>query len=208
MTEERSRAGGHLAQEEFVDLVDGVLPQARAAHAAGCARCRAQADAMRSVLAEARQADEPDPSPLFWQHFPSRVWAALETAQPAASRRPWYVRPVVAATAAVALAATALVLWRAPASRPATPPRDVVGRLSPALQNGALGLADIEADEAWGLVRSVAEDAPWDEAHEAAFGERPGAADRIALELSEREQAELARLLHDELSRRDWRRLM
>ena len=60
---------------------------------------------------------------------------------------------------------------------------------------------DIEQDEAWGLVRTVADEVPWDATQAAGIAPRPGSAERMALEMSAREQSELARLLETELKR-------
>jgi hypothetical protein len=62
-------------------------------------------------------------------------------------------------------------------------------------------LGNIENDAAWALVRSLADQVEWDEAHEAAISARPDAAERLTAELTSREQSELAQLLQRELKR-------
>jgi hypothetical protein len=61
---------------------------------------------------------------------------------------------------------------------------------------------DIETDDDWAVVRSVAEQVDWDDAHDAGISARPDAAERMTAELSTREQSELARLLQSELELR------
>ena len=63
-------------------------------------------------------------------------------------------------------------------------------------QQGAL---DVESDSDWALVRAVADDLDWEDAPEAGIHARPGAADRVAVEMSAAEPQELAQLLEDEL---------
>ncbi|MCA1560401.1 MAG: hypothetical protein LC804_09090, partial [Acidobacteria bacterium] len=62
---------------------------------------------------------------------------------------------------------------------------------------------DLEADKAWALVRTAADDMEWreEDAHAAGLNARPGSAERAVLELSTEERIELARLLDDELRR-------
>jgi hypothetical protein len=60
---------------------------------------------------------------------------------------------------------------------------------------------DIDADDAWAVVRNVADQVEWDDAHDAGISTRPDAAERMTAELTAREQSELARLLQRELNR-------
>jgi hypothetical protein len=60
---------------------------------------------------------------------------------------------------------------------------------------------DLESDEAWALVRTVADDLEWDEAVTASLAARPGWAERAALDLTLEERAELLRLLQAEARR-------
>ncbi len=54
---------------------------------------------------------------------------------------------------------------------------------------------DPETDEAWALVRTVADDLPWDDATEEGLGVRPDSAERALATLTRDERSELARLL-------------
>jgi hypothetical protein len=59
----------------------------------------------------------------------------------------------------------------------------------------------LEEDEAWSVIRGLAAGLDDDEARAAGVAPRPGAADSIAMELSDTERAELARLIDAELKR-------
>jgi hypothetical protein len=58
---------------------------------------------------------------------------------------------------------------------------------------------DVEADGAWAVVRTAADDLAWDEVTAAGITAHPGSAERVALELTAAERAELARLLESEM---------
>jgi hypothetical protein len=62
---------------------------------------------------------------------------------------------------------------------------------------------DLNADEAWAIVRTLADEVNWGEAdaHEAGIAPGPGWANRAALSLNAAELDELARLLETELER-------
>jgi hypothetical protein len=194
----------HLTPDEFVDLLEQTLPAARRAHVDACAACRDTAASMGAVLARVADDDVPEPSPLFWDHLSARVRRGIETAPPS-SWRDWFSRPAIAWTTGLASIALAVALTHSlqPRLRPSGP----VVALVPARPASAPGVAvtdgsdDIEQDEAWALVRTVADEAPLDAAQAAGIEPRPGAAERIALEMSAQEQSELARLLEDELKR-------
>ena len=64
------------------------------------------------------------------------------------------------------------------------------------------GQVDIEEDEAWAVVRTLAEDLDDDEMDVEGVSARPGSADRLTLGLSEPERIELARLLEEQLKGR------
>ena len=60
---------------------------------------------------------------------------------------------------------------------------------------------DVEADDAWALVRVVADEVGWDDAQAAGLVAAAESVERLALELNDAERIELARLLEDELKR-------
>jgi hypothetical protein len=205
----------HLRDQEFIDLLDGCLEATKLQHVGTCAECRERVADMRALLARAAEAEVPEPSPLFWDQFSSRVReavAVVEDPAPAGSafRRAWARHPQLAwpLAAMLVLGVTAIV-WRAaldPAERPApvalSHPGAAVG---PALgaDTGAVAVeGDIDTDEGWELVRAVAGDLFWEDAPEAGLAARPGSADRLALEMSDDERSALAQLIRDELARR------
>lgn len=200
----------HLTAREFVELIDGVLPPARAAHVEACEPCRAAAAELRETLDGVGAGDVPEPSPLFWEHLSARVDEAIAAeASGAGSHARWRPAPAVAwaASALVATMILALVFGRAllPGNMPrsggdvdraavaASPPSSV-----PA-PDERLAEVHIDEDDAWVLVRVVAEEATWETADAAGVAAAPGTAERLALELSESERVELARLIETEL---------
>jgi hypothetical protein len=199
----------HFTDDEFVDLMDDVMPSARRAHLQKCDACRAQAGAMGAVLARAvdsKDSDVPEPSPLFWDHLSARVRDAVAApALPTWRDRMW--SPGAAWTAGLASVALAVAVSHSmlPHATLTLPPSAVaINVLNAPTARGATAVEpadDIETDEAWALVRSVADQVGWDEAHDAGISTRPDAAERMTLELSAREQSELARLLQRELAR-------
>ena len=81
--------------------------------------------------------DVPEPSPLFWDHFPNRVRAAIDAA-PAAEAAPWWKRRAFALAMAVMIAGTASFwAWsrQAPADAPpgATPKPASLNASTPAV---------------------------------------------------------------------------
>jgi hypothetical protein len=185
----------HLSPSEFVDLADGVLDPSRTSHVERCKECRAHAQALRSVMQEARATDVPDPSPLFWDHFQRRVRQAVD-ADPA-PRRSWFaVRPAVAFTAAMVLCvgvAFGTLYPRSPEERPVAVPR------APAAAATAGFAREASDDPAWTLLRDVAADMAIEDAHAAGMTVGPSAAENAVLELTPAERDELGRLLQDAL---------
>jgi hypothetical protein len=203
----------HLTHTEFVDLIEdpALLPADRRRHAAACDACRVQAAALGDALARTAADEMPEPSPLFWDHFSARVSAAVRDEVPAPP--PWvqrFRRPLVAWTAAAAMAVLIMmtVVWRATLHAPAgarvapalvqapqTPARDAV-------QVASAGAGDnVDADEAWAVVRTATEGLAWEDAHAVGLSAHPGAAEAIALELTGEERAELRRLLAAEMKK-------
>jgi hypothetical protein len=197
----------HLTNEEFVDFIDGTLTTARVGHVHACEECRERAEGIRDALIRVAAADAGEPSPLFWDHFSANVRQAIDGIASPEPRWGSWLRPAVLVPIAAALIAGITVsLW--PVAAPTNAPDVSAGvRLTTPAQDGAPEsgihglLHDVEDDEAWALVRTVADDVPWDDTHDAGISARPDAAERMALELSDRERFELARLLHDELRR-------
>ena len=204
----------HLNRAELVDFIEAspLLPAGRARHVSTCNECRAEADALGSMRALATTDEVPEPSPLFWDHFSARVADAVREEAPGREshahdgmrwRRSPFATWAAAATMAVLVMLT--VVWRTtlhapgPAKGPAiTGTAAGKGAVAPAaVASGDEN--DVDADEAWAVVRAAAQDLRWEEAHAAGLSAHPGAAEGLALELTADERSELARLLDKEL---------
>lgn len=193
----------HLTPAEFVDLLDGSLEEARAAHVRGCRTCAAQADDLRRTLADAAMPAH-EPSPLFWEHFSARVSNAIRHEPfpaPGVSWTTWLRRPAFSlslAAAVIALATLAAVLNRQPIPGVEAPaPAADVGARGAEWENPEL----LDHEDAWAVLSAAVEDIPWDEAQEAGLSPGPGAAAKALVELTAEERAELASLLQEEMQR-------
>jgi hypothetical protein len=189
----------HLARAELVDSLEGLLPPDRVAHLEACARCREEAHGLSEVLRNAAGIAVPDPSPLFWDHFSARVSEAVAAAPPRAAA--WVERirrrgPLLAAGAACLILAFAVLRMPGSLAPTATPPEPAALESAAAASIPPNSVAD---DGAWSLVQLVADEVPLQEVQEAGLVAAPGSAERMALELSARERAELAVLLQHEL---------
>ncbi|MGH9372146.1 MAG: hypothetical protein ACRD15_11505 [Vicinamibacterales bacterium] len=201
----------HLGELEFVDLLDGTLDGSRMEHASACPACRAKANDLSVAVREAADIEVPEPSPLYWDQLSARVRTAIAD-EPQPRRSMWRaLQPTAirwAALATTALLVFAVGLWRI-ADPDRTLPDSPAGN---ALRQPAGGdtleipgddpFGDIASDEDWTLVQTVAEDVPLDEIQAAGVGLRPGAAEGLALRLSDTERSELARLLEEAIRSR------
>jgi hypothetical protein len=115
--------------------------------------------------------------------------------------RPWPAAAGVAAVLTVMAAVNAV--WRPPSSgAPGT--LEVAGNVPTSGASADVAQAatdDVEVDEAWALVRAVAEDVFWEDVTGAGISARPGSAERAVMDLTEAERGELAALLEEELRR-------
>ena len=195
----------HLSASEFVDLAEGTLAPQRAAHAAHCEVCRAQAAVVQDALGLTNDAAPvPEPSPLFWDHLSARVREAIE-APPARSgfgfgfRR---LQPIVAALAIAVAVMSVVLLNREP--RTSVEPREtpVVAAPSTAdpdqLPDPAL---DPTHAAAWSVLTAAAADLRLEEARDAGMAVPSAAVDRAVNGLTPAELSELGRLLQSELKR-------
>ena len=192
----------HLTDEQIADAATGGLAASQAAHLSVCAACAAKVRELEAVVREVAAVDVPEPSPLFWQHFTRNVKDGIDEPQTirAGWRLPW-VAAWATATVVVISLITLLVL------RPAEIPHQVVDG-QPRVEEAPAGFPaagtealDIDDDEAWAVVRSLAEDLHYDDAREAGVVPRDGAVEHAATELSDDERAQLIRLLEEDLSR-------
>ena len=188
----------HLTPDELIDAVEGTLDPALQTHVSNCAVCREETARLSEILREAKAVDIPEPSPLFWDHFSTRVRAAIETeAAPERSWLPAWLRwQVLVPIGALALLLMALVT--SVPREPATPP-SVASTESDAPIAGD-DLAAMGVDE-WAVVSEIVGPVAIDEALEAGISVNPGDADRIALQLNADEQRELVRLIKEEMNK-------
>ncbi len=195
-------AGPHLARHELVDALDGALGGARATHLAACPLCAAQIEDLRAIAARAAGVDVPEPPAFFWNQLSARVRAAVDAealARPGFLAWRQWLRPAVVLTTAAALIGL-LSVWP-DRSEDRLPPAVVMQTAGDAELAGD-GMADIEQDEAWAVVRTLAEDLDHDEMGIEGVSARPGSADHFTLGLSDPERIELARLLEEQLKGR------
>ena len=185
----------HLDDQRLVDAAEGRLDALDLPHLESCGACQAQVSELRAVLMRVATVEEPVPSPLFWEHFRSRIVDAL-TPGPAPARAGAGFRWLTAATSAVTVALVMLAVVVRPPDVERVPPQEVSSPLQ-------ADTDDIDADEAWALVRSMAEDLEYEDARAAGVAPASGALDRAALELSPAEQTALIRLLEEEMKRTD-----
>lgn len=131
----------HLGPADLVSALDGRHTEAQARHLEQCASCREGVAALRASEAELRaNANVPEPSPLFWDHFAARVRrATAEEPVPAAAWWEGRGAALVAAGCAVGVIVAALVI-----------------RL-PQVPNAT------EVSDTAGLVRVQSDDARWDD---------------------------------------------
>ncbi len=196
--------GQHLTESEFVDLFDGTLAPVRRQHVESCAACAAQAADLAMSARGVEQADVPEPPPFFWTQFSARVGEAVsnEAARPRIGRSPGARR--VAAAAGIAVVVLAAVSLRNSPEDASVAAPVAVTRTAGA-DAGADALADdtidFESDEAWALVRALAEDLDDEQMDDEGVSAGSGAAERMTLQLTEAERVELARLLQEQLRR-------
>ena len=186
----------HLDDERLLDAMDGPLDAAGATHLDACSACRARLEDLRGVLARVTSITDPTPSPLFWEHFRARITDAIASEPPVTERVTARFRWLAAASALVTVTLVILTFGlRGP------DPVDL--RIATVAPIDGQPADDMDADEAWSLVRSVADDLDYDMVREAGVAPASGAVDRAAMELSPLEQTALVKLLEEELKRTD-----
>jgi hypothetical protein len=204
----------HLNADALIDLAEGTRPEASAPHLAGCDRCREQLAELRAVMstvANASEADVPEPSPLFWDHLSERVRVAVAAQGP--PRRwwpdaaPW--RPLLTPLSAVAVASLLIaVILNSRVMAPQAPALAGVHSSPPAAPTATDpgDSADLLGDWASGddvsltLVGSLAEHLDLDGAGEAGLAPG-GSAEHAVTHMSDGDLRELRRVLKEELVR-------
>ena len=196
-------AGPHLAGHELVDALDGTLDSPGLAHAAACRTCAEQVEELRRIAGDVAAVDVPEPPAFFWNQLSARVRAAVAEEQlPGPWSLAWrgWGRPALAIAAAVVIVGTIASLTGLWPSRSGTSaPPAVALQTQDDLEPDEDVFAQIDNDEAWALVRTLAEDLDHGEMEGEGVSARPGAADHLASELTAAERIELARLLQEQL---------
>ena len=203
----------HLTHDELLDAAESPrAPSQHAAHLDGCATCRDEVESLRVVLARAADDRVPEPSPLFWDHFSTRVSDAIRDHASTRETGSWVVRlqhPVTRwATAGAALVLVILtVVWRATLHAPSPvgpqPAVSTIASTAPTSADLAGPAADNpDSDARWAVVRVATENLAWEDVRDAGIVATPGAAEGVALELTADERSALARLLDREMKRK------
>ena len=196
----------HLAEHELVDALEGTLDPQRRAHVSSCRDCAAHVDELRAIASDAATLDVPEPPAFFWSQLSARVRASIaEEPQPGPWSLAWrrWGRPAIAIAAVAVIAGTIASLggFRARNSGASAPPAVALQSLDDA-DVGEDVFAEIDNDEAWALVRTLAEDLDHDDLEGEGVSARPGAADHLTSELTAAERIELVRLLQEQLKGR------
>jgi hypothetical protein len=179
----------HLSPDELVDLAEGATLESSNAHLASCVECRRELAELRSLMRTAAAAEVPEPSPLFWDHFSSRVREAVaEERQPRRVRfGGWAVASVLSAAAVVLL----VVIRPIPS---VDRPQNVPGATA--------SIDDIDDaaidDPAFTVVSDLAADLDIDTALAAGLGP-DGGAEHAVVHMTAMELEELQRLLQEQL---------
>jgi len=153
----------HPRDEELLDLALGEGAADDRAHAAGCDACGRRLADLREGLALAREAQVPEPSPLYWDALRRNV-AARIAEEPAPSGWVSRLQPALAGLAvAASLAGVILVGGRGPGAAPAAPTLPAWSALPPQADDsgllaleGAIGSGETSLSGCDGLARCLA----------------------------------------------------
>jgi anti-sigma factor RsiW len=185
----------HLTEDEIVAAADGALDNDRQAHLAACDACGREVAQFAALLREVQAVPVPDPSPLFWDRFSERVSVAIAAAPSQPRRTRWFQWPVL-----VPLGALAVIVMALASAVPPTASEFTAGDIAEASSAIALPFEVSDDEEAhWQLMAALVSEVTAEEAEQEGFAAAPGAAEDVVLELSSAEQAELLRLLRQEL---------
>jgi hypothetical protein len=183
---------GHLRDEELLECAEGTNDVATIPHLTQCRHCQDAVAELRAVLRSVPE-DVPEPSPLFWDHLSRRIRTAV-AAEPAAWHERWFGwRSAILAGAAVAILALAVV------NRERLPDEAVMPSQATATQ--VVEAPDVVTnDPSLVLLGALAQDLDWDSAVEAGLDTPSGTVEGAFTELTADEQAELRRILTEEIS--------
>jgi hypothetical protein len=197
----------HLGAEALVDLAEGTRPESSAPHLESCEACRRQLEEVRGMMKAVADVSVPEPSPLFWNHFSTRVHEAI-TAEGAPRRLGWSAAwswsrlmwPLSIGAGVALLAVVTFMTGRIGHAPQGENP--VAESAAVVTESSALAeLATLPDDPSLELVADLTEDMDWDRAREVGFAPRQDALEREVGQLSDVERRELHRLLQRELSR-------
>lgn len=221
----------HASPADLVDLAEGAdRPDVRT-HLDACQLCRTELSGLEAMLGGpdyAGSGDDPDdgwdgagfvpePSPLFWTHFPGRVGHALEQAMQqdpgwwAHTRLSWTWPWVGSAVAAALVMGVVLGSGLASVSRDTSTERgratdlgsaDAFQGSLEASSPDAMTDSGPEADPGWAMLLLMADTAEWEGTDGAELFLSHGAAERAVFDLSLAEREELQRLLESEIGDR------
>lgn len=187
----------HLTRDALLALAESPHLPADP-HLASCARCRDELATLRVVLERISDAEIPEPSPLFWEHFSHRVRIAIAEDADGSRGSRWTAGWRSWTYALGASAATVIVVMLAWTGRPAGPPTLSVPVVSDAAVTGSSAALALPDDEAWELVVDIAgsDDVGRDTLDE---DPAPVAAEMAVQDLSSDERTALVTLLRAEL---------
>lgn len=170
----------HVTDETLLDVLEGTAVAGSRRHVEACAACAARVEEARGGRALAREAEVPEPSPLYWEALRRNVGRRIEKDSAGRSWR-WALLPMVATAAAVLLALPVMRPSFSPAPAPllpawsALPPVDQDAGLA-VLEGLDIADAELSADGERDVVESLADlsdEEAW--AFQAALGSREGA---------------------------------
>ena len=227
----------HASPADLVDLDEGVDRPGIRTHLDHCAICRDELTALKAMLGEHDRTESgdgpddvwdaagfvPEPSPLFWTHFPRRVGRALEQAvqrEPgwwAHARLSWTWPLLGSAMAAALILGVVLGSGLSSLSRDTSTERglaadagdpgdgDTFQELIRAAHSDELADSYIGAaadDAGWAMLLLMADTAVWEETDGTELFLPDGATERAVFDLSLPEREELQRLLASEVGNR------
>ena len=190
----------HLSPERLVDIAEGTQPESSAPHLVDCDACRRQLNELRAMMAAMADVEVPEPSPLFWDHFSSRVADAV-AAEPATTGWNWWLRaamPFALATAAALLIAFFATTRLIAPHRMEAPSGVTFVAERPPLPRETL--APEVTDPSLLLMADLAGNIDFDSAREAGLAGR-GSAEHAVTHMTEPELQQLHDLLQHELDK-------
>jgi hypothetical protein len=184
----------HLDLDERLALIEAGIRREHP-HLVQCARCRAEVEAARDVLADARGVTEPEPSPLFWDSLSRRISERVAAEGPSRMPIGWpFWRALVPLTAAVGALLLAVGVDHGTRQRTVAPVAIEMTALDSAGPADAAG-----TDDEWDLLGHLAGDFDFETLTDSLGASGPGTVGSAVWELSERERVELAVLMRTEL---------